>query len=106
MYAVVYFTFSAILISLADITAVAASSVVSVAFASSVVTGDFEDIRSDLHMSEVVVALSVSLMVIGFGVGPLVYSPLSELYGRRYIWIFPYLVYVRMYRSPALMGCR
>jgi hypothetical protein len=61
---------------LSDITAVAATSVVSVAFGSAVVTGDFKDIQAELHASEVVVALSVSLMVVGFGLGPLAWSPL------------------------------
>ncbi|OBZ70128.1 hypothetical protein A0H81_09818 [Grifola frondosa] len=76
------------------ITAIAAISVVAVAFASAVVTGDFKDIRAQFDVGNVVVALSVSLMVVGFGIGPLAWSPLSELYGRRPIWIWPSLVYV------------
>lgn len=59
-----------------DITAVCAFSVVEVAFASAVVTGDFKDIMAEFHKGNVVVALSVSLMVCGFGVGPLFWSPL------------------------------
>ncbi|EIN07314.1 MFS general substrate transporter [Punctularia strigosozonata HHB-11173 SS5] len=76
------------------ITAVAAMSVVSVAFASAVVTGDFHDIEEEFHVGEVVVALSVTLMVVGFGIGPLAWSPLSELYGRRPLWIIPTIIYV------------
>ncbi|EMD38027.1 hypothetical protein CERSUDRAFT_113138 [Gelatoporia subvermispora B] len=76
------------------ITAVAAMSVVSVAFASAVVTGDFDGIQSEFHVGEVVVALSVSLMVAGFGIGPLAWSPLSELFGRRPLWIIPTIIYV------------
>lgn len=60
----------------ADITAVCAIAVVQVAFASAVVTGDFKDIESEFHVGEVVTALSVSLMVVGFGIGPLAWSPL------------------------------
>ena len=59
-----------------DITAVAAFAVVQVAFASAVVTGDFKDIEEEFHVGEVVTALSVSLMVVGFGLGPLAWSPL------------------------------
>ena len=59
-----------------DITAVAALAVVQVAFASAVVTGDFKDIENEFHVGEVVTALSVSLMVVGFGLGPLCWSPL------------------------------
>lgn len=51
-------------------------SVVEVAFASSVVTGDFEDLESYFHVGDVVISLSVSLMVCGFGIGPLLWSPL------------------------------
>lgn len=59
-----------------DITAICAISVVSVAFASAVVTGDFDGIQAEFHVGTVVVALSVSLMVVGFGIGPLAWSPL------------------------------
>ncbi|KAH9939282.1 MFS general substrate transporter [Epithele typhae] len=76
------------------ITAVCAIAVVQVAFASAVVTGDFTDIQNEFGVSNVVVALTVSLMVAGFGLGPLAWSPLSELYGRRYVWIIPGLFYV------------
>lgn len=50
-------------------------SVVEVAFASSVISGYFEGVRSEFHMGLVVVSLSVSLMVCGFGLGPLFWSP-------------------------------
>lgn len=49
------------------ITAVVALAVVQVAFASSVISGDFVDIEEEFGVSNVVVALSVSLMVVGFG---------------------------------------
>jgi multidrug resistance protein len=76
------------------ITAVAALAVVAVAFGSAVISGDFKDIERDLHSGEVVTALSVSLMVVGFGLGPLLWSPLSELYGRRPMWVIPSVLYV------------
>lgn len=49
------------------VTAVVAIAVVQVAFASAVVTGDFEDVQSEFGVSRTVVALTVSLMVVGFG---------------------------------------
>lgn len=64
------------LIRLADITAVCAFSVVEVAFASAVITGDFKDVMAEFHMGNVVVALTVTLMVCGFGIGPLFWSPM------------------------------
>ncbi|KZT66127.1 MFS general substrate transporter [Daedalea quercina L-15889] len=76
------------------ITGVCAIAVVAVAFASAVVTGDFGDVQDEFHVGEVVVALSVSLMVCGFGIGPLAWAPMSEVIGRRPLWIFPNLLYV------------
>ncbi len=40
---------------------------ISVVFASAVITGNFEGIEEEFWVSEVVTALSVSLMVCGFG---------------------------------------
>ncbi|CAK7219796.1 Synaptic vesicle transporter SVOP [Sporothrix bragantina] len=57
-----------------------------VAFASSVITADIAGVAEEFHVSEEVVLLSVSLFVVGFGVGPLVFAPLSEVYGRRVIY--------------------
>ena len=62
-----------------DITAVCAFAVVEVAFASAVITGDFEDVMSEFHVGNVVTALTVTLMVCGFGIGPLFWSPLVSL---------------------------
>ncbi|KAJ7250408.1 MFS general substrate transporter [Mycena rebaudengoi] len=76
------------------ITLVAALAVVAVAFASAVISGGFVAIEAEFGASQLVVALSVSLMVIGFGLGPLAWSPLSELYGRRPLWIIPSALYV------------
>ncbi|TFY65003.1 hypothetical protein EVG20_g5754 [Dentipellis fragilis] len=76
------------------LTAIFAMSVVAVAFGSAIVTGDFKDIEAQFHVSNVTTALSVSLMVCGFGIGPLAWSPLSELYGRRPLWIYPFALYV------------
>ena len=55
-------------------------SVIEVAFASAVVTGDFKDLMAYFDVGEVVIALSVTLMVCGFGVGPLVWSPLVNIF--------------------------
>ncbi|PBK67153.1 MFS general substrate transporter [Armillaria solidipes] len=76
------------------LTLVSALAVISVAFASAVITGDFEGIEEEFQVGEVVTALSVSLMVCGFGLGPLVISPLSELYGRRPLWVIPTFLYL------------
>ncbi|KAH7021157.1 multidrug resistant protein [Microdochium trichocladiopsis] len=57
-----------------------------VAFASSVVTADVGGVVEEFGCSEEVALLSISLFVVGFGLGPMVFAPLSELYGRRIIY--------------------
>jgi hypothetical protein len=56
-----------------------------VAFASSVITADIGGMAEELHASNEVALLSVTLFVVGFGIGPLAFAPLSEIYGRRII---------------------
>ena len=36
----------------------------------------------ELHLSQTIAILGVSLYVLGFGLGPLLFAPLGELYGR------------------------
>lgn len=57
-----------------------------VAFASGVITGDMEGPQKAFHVSLEVVVLTVSLFVVGFGVGPLVFAPFSEEFGRQIIY--------------------
>ncbi|KAH8681207.1 multidrug resistant protein [Xylariales sp. PMI_506] len=57
-----------------------------VAFASAVITADLTSPAEEFGVSEEVQLLTISLFVIGFGVGPLVFAPLSEVYGRRVIY--------------------
>lgn len=56
-----------------------------VAFASSVITADIRGVTEDLGVSSELALVSVSLFVVGFGVGPMIFAPLSEIYGRRII---------------------
>ena len=58
----------------------------SVAFNSAVITADLTGPSRDLHVSREVVLLSITVFVIGFGVGPMVFAPLSEILGRRIIY--------------------
>ena len=56
-----------------------------VAFSSSVITADIGGTAREFGASEEVTLLSVSLFVVGFGVGPMAFAPLSEIVGRRVI---------------------
>ncbi|CCF57196.1 hypothetical protein KAFR_0C02030 [Kazachstania africana CBS 2517] len=57
--------------------------VICVAYGSSCITGGFGTVEDKFHVSQEAAILSCSLMVIGFAVGPLLWSPVSDLYGRR-----------------------
>ncbi|CAL1705557.1 unnamed protein product [Somion occarium] len=59
------------------LTGICALSVVSAAFASAVISGDFADLEEEFDIGIVVVSLTVSLMVCGFGVGPLIWAPMN-----------------------------
>jgi MFS family permease len=55
-------------------------------------SGGIDSITSDFAVSEEVAILGVSLFVLGFAVGPLVWAPLSEMYGRQIPFISTYAV--------------
>ncbi|WVQ94617.1 hypothetical protein IAU59_001697 [Kwoniella sp. CBS 9459] len=76
------------------ITAVVSCGVIQVALSSAIVTGDFGDQSEHFGVSSEVIALTVTLTVCGFGTGPLLWSPLSELLGRRLLWAVPTFVYI------------
>lgn len=57
--------------------------VVCVAYGSACIAGGLFTVSEHYHVGSEVAVLSVSLMVIGFSLGPLIWSPVSDLYGRR-----------------------
>lgn len=61
-----------------------------VAFVSSAYTGGIDGILTQFHTSDEVVTLGVSLFVLGFAVGPLLWAPLSEIFGRQILFIGTY----------------
>jgi multidrug resistance protein len=61
-----------------------------VTFVSSAYTGGFGQILTELHTSPEVATLGLSLFVLGFAVGPLLWAPLSEVLGRRILFILTY----------------
>ncbi|KAJ5151732.1 MFS general substrate transporter [Penicillium capsulatum] len=58
-----------------------------VALASSAYTGALVEIITDFQISEEIFTLGISLFVIGFALGPVIWSPLSEHFGRRPVHI-------------------
>lgn len=61
-----------------------------VTFASSAYAGGVKSVVHSFDASHEVVTLGVSLYVLGFAIGPLLWAPLSELYGRQRIFIITF----------------
>jgi len=59
-------------------------------------TGDLPSTAAYLHVSHEAIYLSITLFVLGFGVGPLLFAPLSEMIGRKPVYcisIFFYFIF-------------
>ncbi|KAI1507611.1 mfs multidrug [Pyrenophora tritici-repentis] len=69
------------------ITAIVAMMTLAVSFASSAYSGGIGEIRKEFDVSQIVATLGIALFVLGFAIGPLVWAPMSEIYGRRYITV-------------------
>ncbi|KAK1149708.1 spermine transporter [Aspergillus melleus] len=76
------------------VTMVASALVVCIAYGSSIVTGGLGLIQEQYNVSLEVAILTCSIMVCGFAVGPLLWSPLSEIIGRRPVYIISLALYV------------
>jgi hypothetical protein len=61
-----------------------------VSLLSSAYTGGIDRIISEFDISDEVAVLGVSLFVLGFAVGPLLWAPMSELYGRQILFFGTY----------------
>lgn len=57
-----------------------------VALGSAIVTGDIEGPGKTFGVSQEVVILTITLFVLGFGFGPLLFAPISEEVGRRVVY--------------------
>ncbi|KJX96119.1 hypothetical protein TI39_contig807g00001 [Zymoseptoria brevis] len=65
-----------------------------VAFDSAVITADVASPAKAFGVSEEVSLLAISLFVVGFGIGPMAFAPLSEILGRQKIYISTLLLAV------------
>ncbi|OXB38234.1 hypothetical protein LQV05_006469 [Cryptococcus neoformans] len=67
-----------------------------VALGSAMPTGDLPGAAETLHVSNEAIYLTIALFVVGFGVGPLLFAPLSEVIGRKTVYcisIFFYFIF-------------
>jgi multidrug resistance protein len=62
-----------------------------VSLSSSAYAGSINEVVTDLGASEEVATLGVSMFVIGFAVGPLLWAPLCELIGRQIVFLITFL---------------
>jgi MFS family permease len=72
-----------------------------VTFASSVYVGGIEGVTQRFDVSEEVATLGLSLFVLGFALGPLIWAPLSEMYGRKSIFVISYTAYTAFSMAAA-----
>lgn len=68
--------------------------VVNATFASSSPSGCFESISEDFGVSTEVAGLTITLFLLGYCAGPLIFAPLSEFYGRRWIFYISFALYL------------
>ncbi|BFZ54747.1 hypothetical protein PYCC9005_001784 [Savitreella phatthalungensis] len=61
---------------------------------SSIMSPGLPNIERDFDTSTIIAALTVSIFVIGFGVGPMILAPLSETFGRRPIYCVCFPIFV------------
>ncbi|EHA22184.1 hypothetical protein ASPNIDRAFT_192510, partial [Aspergillus niger ATCC 1015] len=67
---------------------------VNATFASSSPTGCFESMSEHFGVSTEVAGLTITLFLLGYCAGPLIFAPLSEFYGRRWIFYITFLLYI------------
>ncbi|KAI0179070.1 MFS general substrate transporter [Hypoxylon sp. FL1284] len=68
--------------------------VVNATFASSSPSGCLGSISEEFNVSEEVAGLTITLFLLGYCAGPLIFAPLSEFYGRRWIFYATFLLYI------------
>ncbi|KAL1386458.1 MFS multidrug transporter [Phyllosticta capitalensis] len=61
-------------------------------WASSVYSPAVDQISKEFNVGTTIATLGTSLLLFGFGVGPLVFAPLSEVYGRKSAVLAPYFI--------------
>lgn len=76
------------------ITFVSVVLVVNATFASSSPSGCLESISRELHVSVEAAGLVITLFLLGYCAGPLFWAPLSEFYGRRWLFYITFTLYL------------
>ncbi|KAG7057435.1 hypothetical protein JMJ77_0004823 [Colletotrichum scovillei] len=69
------------------ITMVVSQMALCITCASSIYTSTYTNLEAEFHNSRIVSTLGLSTFVLGLSLGPMLFSPLSEFYGRRPIYL-------------------
>lgn len=77
-----------------QITVCAVTLVMNATFASSSPSGCILSIAEHFGVSEVAAGLTITLFLLGYVAGPLAFAPLSEFYGRRWIFYITFFLYL------------
>lgn len=75
------------------ITIAAVMLVMNATFASSSPSGCFPSISKEFGVSSVAAGLTITLFLLGYCAGPLLFAPLSEMYGRRWVFYITFTLY-------------
>ncbi|KAF2171347.1 hypothetical protein M409DRAFT_63670 [Zasmidium cellare ATCC 36951] len=73
-----------------SLTMVVAIATLAVAFVSSAYSGGSKEVIREFGCSQEVYTLGISLFVLGFAIGPLLWAPMSELFGRQILFVTTY----------------
>ncbi|KAF5545316.1 major facilitator superfamily transporter [Fusarium phyllophilum] len=63
-----------------------------ITLASAIFAAAIEPVSAEFNVDTEASAAATSLLIFGFGLGPLVWGPLSELYGRKWLILIPYFI--------------
>lgn len=72
---------------------VMAFATLAVSFCSSAYSGGIREQMIEFNANLTIVTLGLSLFVLGFAVGPLLWAPLSEIFGRQIVFIVTFMVF-------------
>ncbi|KIH92917.1 hypothetical protein SPBR_02514 [Sporothrix brasiliensis 5110] len=73
-------------------TLIMALATLGIAFVSTAYTGGLSEVMATFHVSTELSILGISLFVLGFAIGPLIWAPSSEFFGRQILFVLTYTV--------------
>ncbi|KAJ5399674.1 major facilitator superfamily domain-containing protein [Penicillium sp. CMV-2018d] len=84
-----------------SITILQALAVFALAFTSTAYSSSVADVKAEFQASTTIAILGVSMFVAGFAFGPLLWAPLSEMYGRQVLFFLTYMALVAFNAAAA-----